>query len=63
MTLKSIHCVRLDNRKVLRAPSPKAKYFERLFVSLIKLYINCKILNAMVKYKDYKIFKIVIQNI
>ena len=26
-TLKGIRGVRLDNRKVLRAPSPKTKYF------------------------------------
>ena len=31
-TLKDIRGVRLDNRKVLRAPGPKTKYFERFFV-------------------------------
>ena len=30
-TLKGIRGVRPDNRKVLRAPGPRTKYFERLF--------------------------------
>ena len=30
-TLKGIRGVRLDNRKVLRAPGPWTKYLERLF--------------------------------
>ena len=30
-TLKGIRGVRLDNRKVLCAPGPTTKYFERLF--------------------------------
>ena len=33
-TLKGIHDVRLDNRKVLCGPGPRAKYFERLFFCL-----------------------------
>ena len=31
-TLKDIRGVRLDNRKVLRAPEPTTKYFERYFI-------------------------------
>ena len=31
-TLKGIHGVRLDNRKVVRAPRPRTKYFESFFV-------------------------------
>ena len=34
--LKGIRGVRLDNRKILRAPDPVSKYFERLFFRLIK---------------------------
>ena len=30
-TLKGIRDVRLDNRKVLRAPGPRTNYFERFF--------------------------------
>ena len=30
--LKGIRGVRLDNRKVFRAPGPSAKYSKRLFV-------------------------------
>ena len=30
-TLKGIRGVRLDNRKVLRAPGPRNEYFERIF--------------------------------
>ena len=30
-TLKGIRGVRPDNRKVLRAPGPRTKYFGRLF--------------------------------
>ena len=33
-TLKGIHGVQFDNRKVLRAPDPRTKYFKRLFSSL-----------------------------
>ena len=36
-TLKGIRGVRLDNRKVLRAPGPWTKYLERLFLSFNKL--------------------------
>ena len=39
-TLKGIRGIRLDNRKVLRAPGPSTKYFNRLFLSFNKLY--CK---------------------
>ena len=35
--LKGIRGVRLDNRKVLRAPGPRTKYFERVFLSLNKI--------------------------
>ena len=31
-TLKGIRGVRLDNKKVLCAPGPRTKYFERLFL-------------------------------
>ena len=31
-TLKGIRGVRLDNRKVLRAPGPRTKFFERFFI-------------------------------
>ena len=38
-TLKGIRCVRLDNRKVLRAPGPGTKYFERYFMSFNKIIV------------------------
>ena len=38
-TLKDIRGVRLDNRKVLRAPGPRNKYFELMFKSFNKLVI------------------------
>ena len=31
-TLKDVRGLRLDNRKVLRAPGCRTKYFERLFL-------------------------------
>ena len=31
-TLKGIRGVRIDNRKVLRAPGPTTKYFEQFFI-------------------------------
>ena len=40
-TLKGTRGVRPDNRKVLRAPSPRTKYFDRLFLyRSIKCYKN-----------------------
>ena len=41
-TLKGIHGVRLDNRKVFHASGSRTKYFERLFLSFNKLYIHKK---------------------
>ena len=42
-TLKGIRCVRPDNRKVLRAPGPRTKYFERLFLWFKFKYRSVKI--------------------
>ena len=62
-TLKGIRGVRLDDRKVLCAPNPKTKYFERLiFFRPINynLYKNYNILllsiNLNKKIKTYYIF-------
>ena len=38
--------VRLDNRKVLRAPVPRTKYFERCFCRSINYIISCKIIKT-----------------
>ena len=40
-TLKGIRGVRLDNRKVLRAPGSRTKHFERLFCRLINNMFGC----------------------
>ena len=46
--LKSICGIRLDNQKVLRAPGPKIKYFERFFSHLINyLKFMKKLLNKL----------------
>ena len=47
-TLKGTHGVRPNNRKVLREPGPRTKYFECLFLLFNKL----QILN---KYKSFQL--------
>ena len=39
-TLKGIRSVRLDNRKVLRAPGPRTKLFERISCRLVNNNAN-----------------------
>ena len=46
-TLKDIGCVRLDDRKVVRAPGPKTKYIESLFCRSIN-YKYCLIVFYLV---------------
>ena len=42
-TLKGTRGVRLDNRKVLRAPGPRTKYFKRFICLLSNKLYNYKL--------------------
>ena len=48
-TLKGIRDVRLDNRKVLRAPGPRIKYFERLLIVELNIVVVITIVKKKVK--------------
>ena len=59
-TLKGNRGLQLDNRKVFRAPSPRTKFFERLFYRLINCvffaHFYCLIILNILDILKFQIF-------